>query len=164
MKTRRDFLAVGLLGLAGCSYRPLYGGSSGVEGTLAGIAVDEQKTRAGQLLRNELLSVISPPGVRDATRYRLLLDVSERETSVSALPNEPVIRRRVIVACRYQLTELSTGKTTTKGASQSAVGFDTVREPIADLQARKAALERAAIDVAQDIRMRLSAYFARNEA
>lgn len=163
MPTRRTCLAALALTLGGCSYRPLYsGGSTGpVAGRLSGIAVVEQRTRAGQLLRNELISAIDPPGPGRETQYRLSLEVKEREIFVSSLPKEPVTRKRLSLIARYALVDLSTGKTVSQGSSQSAVGFDTVREPIADLQSRNAAMQRAAIEAAQDIRLRLSAFFAR---
>ncbi len=80
---------------------------------------------------------------------------------MSSLPNEPVTRRRLILVAKYKLVDVATGKVAAEGSSQSAVGYDTVREPVADLQAKNAAMQRAALDVAQDVRLRLSAYFAR---
>ena len=46
------------------------------------------------------------------------------------------------------------------GKSFSNVSYDTVQEPVADLQAAENARERAARELAQDLKIRLSAFFA----
>ena len=74
-------LLAGLLVVAGgCSYRPLYGTSqtgANVQSVLAGIAVDEQNSRAGQLVRNDLLATMG--GSADGSmQYQLKLEPVEK--------------------------------------------------------------------------------------
>lgn len=164
MTSRRDVLlsSFATLLLTGCGYRPLYsrnGDGTDVAAKLAGIDVQEQKTRAGQLVRNELLSSMSPPGESGTTRLQLKLKVRESVTRVSHLPSSPLDRKRFNLTVGYLLTDLQ-GKTVNQGSSQSTVAFDTVRQPVADLQARDTAMQRAAIEVAQDIKLRLAAYLS----
>ncbi len=163
MLNRRRFMIALTLPLAGCSYRPLYGrgGRTDVSANLASIAIEEQNTRAGQLLRNELLSTMSPPGADAPQQYRLKLVVTDAASYVSRLPDQPVDRWRYRITSSYELKDTKTGKIVTQGSSQSAVSFDVVREPVSDRQARDAAMRRAAIDLGQDIRLRLSAFLAR---
>ncbi len=55
--------------LAGCGFQPLYGereGTAPLTAALNGVAVDQQKTRVGQLIRNEFLADVPP--VRAACR------------------------------------------------------------------------------------------------
>ena len=73
--------------LAGCSHRPLYGRSEGnasVSTELAAVSIADQRTRAGQLIRNELISSFG--GVGGQSRYLLKLDVVEKKLAVSSLP------------------------------------------------------------------------------
>jgi LPS-assembly lipoprotein len=58
------------------------------------------------------------------------------------------------------LADASTGKVVVTGSSFSNVSYDTVEQPIADLQAAENARERAAREVAEDIRLRLAAHFS----
>jgi hypothetical protein len=46
------------------------------------------------------------------------------------------------------------------GKTFSAVSYDIIREPVADLQAESNATSRAAKEVASDIHTRLAAYMA----
>ena len=113
---------------------------------------------------------MSPPGQRAETRYRLKLAVKEGQSFVSSLPrrkldavnySRPVERWRYKLSASFSLHDLQTSGLATKGSSQSVVAYDVVREPIADLQARDAAMSRAAIELGQDIRLRLAAFLAR---
>jgi LPS-assembly lipoprotein len=157
MQTRRNFLLISSLLLAGCNYRPLYGGgdSSNAARGLSQIAVQEQKTRAGQLLRNELLSsrLGSDPG---NAAYTLAMDVTEAGKA-NAGSSERVIYR---MTANYRLIENGSGKQVDEGKSFSSVSFDTVSEPLADLQAENNARQRAARELGQDIKTRLAARFA----
>jgi LPS-assembly lipoprotein len=160
---RQVLLACAAAALAGCGYRPLYSSVDGKEGVatkLAGIGIPEQRTRYGQLVRNELLSAMSPPGESAPARYHLALIVRESDSYVSRLPSQPVDRRRYRLSASYELLPVEGKKSVSRGSTFAAVSYDTVREPISDLQARNAAMQRAAIELAQDIRLRLSAFLS----
>ena len=78
----RSLAAVALMLLTACSYKPLYGTSSGSTGQvpdqLAMIAIPEAESRAEQLVRNDLLSTMRPAGTAAEDRYRLDLQIVER--------------------------------------------------------------------------------------
>ena len=150
-------LVTGMILLGGCNYRPLYGtkgGEPGVAKALAGISIEEQDSRAGQLVRNDLLSSM---GTGDAT-YQLKLEPIEKTSQVSSLPGQKLQRKRYRLNVKYVLLNLSSGKVASEGASFSNVSYDTVEEPIADLQAADNARDRATREVAEDIRLRLAAF------
>ena len=154
----------GLLFLTGCaSYRPLYGtGPSGesVSAALATIAVPEQHMRSAQLIRNELLSTMG----NGAPRFSLRLTVTEKTIDVSTLSVSNLHRKRFNLAAHYELISVSTGAALASGDSFSNVSFDTVRQPVADLQAADNAVDRAAQEVGQDLRQRMAAYFSDHPA
>lgn len=154
------FLIAGLaLGVAGCGYRPLYGKtqtSASVAAELSEIAVAEQSTRAGQLVRNELISSFGPGG----SRYLLKINVVEKTQVISSVSKSVVDRHRYRLNVEYQLVDTGSGKDVASGKSFSNVSYDTVEEPVADIQAADTARERAAKELAQDLKIRLSAFFA----
>jgi LPS-assembly lipoprotein len=157
-------LYICLLCLTGCtSYRPLYGkgpNGEGVTTSLAAVAVPEQHTRSGLLVRNELLSSMGSAPVK----FSLKMVLTEKTVDVSILSASNLHRRRFSLAVHYDLVSISSGVIVSSGDSFSNVSFDTVRQPVADLQAANTALERAAQEVGQDLRQRIAAYFADHPA
>ena len=152
-------LTVALI-LGGCSYRPLYGTGSdgkGVAVAMSGIAVDEQKNRAGQLVRNNLISSFGTSGT---SSYVLRLVPEEKSTELSSNSAVKLERHRYNLKVGYELADAQSGNTITSGSSFSNVSYDTVEQPIADLRAAENARERASREVAEDIRLRLAAYFS----
>lgn len=149
-------LAVGLA-LAGCNARPLYGTDAqggSVAFAMANISIPTQDTRAGQLVRNELLSSFSSTG---GAQYALRLMPSEKTSSISSLSGQKLERHRYSLNVKYELVTVSGGKVVNEGASFSNVSYDTLQQPIADLQAAENARARAAREVAEDIRLRVAA-------
>ena len=159
-------LLAGLLaGLTACSYRPLYGGGpagSSVVAALSQVAVDEQKSRAGQLVRNELISSLGGNG--GAARYVLHMVPTETTAAVSSNATAKLNRKRYKLTVKYQLTDVRTGATATGGASFSNISYDTVEQPLADLQAADNAQLRAAQEISEDIRTRLAAFLSAGQS
>jgi LPS-assembly lipoprotein len=149
------------LALAGCgAYRPLYGKApdgTSIATSLRGLTVTEQHTRAGQVLRNEILDGTEAGGVQ---RYNLKLDVTEHTTDVASLSGTFGTRTRYNLTARYELFDSTTGKTINSGSSFSNVEYDVVNIPVSDLSAADNARMRAAKELGQDIKLRVAAYLA----
>ena len=149
------------LSLSGCgAYRPLYG--KGPDGTsiatsLNGLSVVEQHTRAGQLLRNEILDGLGSGAVQ---RYGLKLDVTESTSVVAALSALSSTRKRYNMSAHFELYDSTSGKSLNSGSSFSSVEFDVVNVPVSDLSAADNARSRAAKELGQDIKLRLAAFLA----
>jgi LPS-assembly lipoprotein len=143
------------LHVAGCTnVRPLYGGgthSAAAQG-LSQVSVAEQKNRAGQLVRNEILSGRS---VVDGAPFVLNMNVTESGKATAGTSARVQYR----MTATYSLVDTANGKVVDEGKSYSVVSFDTVSEPLADLQAENAARQRAARELGQDIKIRLAARF-----
>lgn len=154
-------VALALL-LGGCGYRPLYGEIDGesVNGALASISIPEPKTRVEQLIRNELLSTISPAGGGSGGAYILVIEPEERNELAIEEFNTDDIRRTVRLRATFRLTDTVAGKVIYSGKTFSQVSYDRVGAPFSDLQARTNAEERAAKEIGGDIRTRLAAFFA----
>lgn len=147
--------------VVGCSNtRPLYGTGAdgkGVAVALSGITVEEQKTRAGQIVRNNLISSFGNSGSSD---YILRLVPEEKTQQVSSVSTQKLERQRYRLSIKFELASAKDGDTIASGTSFSNVSFDTVEQPISDLRAAENARERAAREVAEDIRLRLAAHFS----
>jgi LPS-assembly lipoprotein len=160
---KRRALLVGLIaitGLPGCAFRPLYGTNGPGEAvSLSGVSVAEQQTRAGQLVRNQLMQSMTG----DGPRYLLKIAIVDRQRGKSTLPGTTTTRFELTLNGEYDLVDTRSGKTVATGRSFSTVPFDQVRQPIADLEARNSALDRAAIELANDIKLRVAVYFSKQQ-
>jgi LPS-assembly lipoprotein len=154
-------LAVALV-LAGCGFQPLYGereGTAPLTAALNGVAVDQQKTRVGQLIRNEFLADV-PPGQGGVSAWRLELEPEAREVNEIEAHDTDVLRKTYRLNVTFRLTDNRTGKPVYSGKTFSYVSYDRVTSPLANVQAATNAQERAAREVGTDIRTRIAAYLA----
>jgi LPS-assembly lipoprotein len=147
--------------LVGCgNYRPLYGQSAATQGVaveLSGVSVAEQNTRAGQMVRNELMSVMRGGG---SSNYVLELLPEEKSKKISAPVGQNLERYRYTLKTSYALHKGGSSTALAEGTVFSNIGYDTVDQPVSDLQAAENARTRATKEVAEDIRLRLAAYFS----
>jgi LPS-assembly lipoprotein len=162
LRRRRLLQLTFAIPLAGCGLQPLYatrpGGEAGVAEQLAQVQVPEQQTRPGQLVRNQLLTIMQ--GHDGAARYTLELVIREGISPVSTLPGTATVRYQYNLTGKYKLKQNGDGKNLVAGSIFSQVQYDTLRQPVADLQAKRDAMERAATELAHDIRLRIAAYFS----
>lgn len=164
MATRRSIVFTALAAvLGGCGYRPLYGSGGvdgGVKSELAAVAVPEPQSRLGQLIRNDLLSTMRPPGQALADRYALLVVPAVTEEQAIVNESTDTLRKALRVNASYTLKEFGSGKVLSSGKTFSQVSYDETGQSFADNQAKVNATERAAKEVAQDIATRVAAYFS----
>lgn len=149
--------------LAGCGFRPLYGsgGETGaVKLALASIAIPEPDTRLAQIIRNDLISALRPPGTAESDRYTLVLTSAALENDSIETASAATARRTIKVNTEFRLVERRSGRAVSSGKTFSQASYDRTGRSFADFQAQTNALERAAHEVSQDIRTRLAAHFA----
>jgi LPS-assembly lipoprotein len=154
-------LGIGFFASA-CGFQPLYGTSpagSNVSTELSAIDIDEQDTRLGQLIRNDLLSSMSRP-TAGASRYRLQLVALDGTKTMIQNENEDTRRFSYRINVAFRLIDRQTGKELSSGKTFSQVSYDRTTSGFANVQAETNAMERAAKEVGNDIRTRLAAYFA----
>ena len=149
--------------LAACGFEPVYGtrlDGSSTSRELASVAVVQQSTRLGQLIRNEVLSTIAPVGQQEAQQYVLELSPQAAEEVVIRDFDTGVLRRSFRLEAAFRLTEPGTGGDLYSGRTFAQASYDRTGTPFADMRARIAAEERAARQIGADIATRLAAYFA----
>jgi len=161
----RIFLLGILLFLGSCGYQPLYGTTESgaqVVTQLESVSVQQQNTRTGQLVRNEILSSIGTGGTSSNSRYQLKFSASANERNTARSFNTDTTRKSYRLSVNFTLSDSSNGKVVHKGSTFAHVSYDETVAPFSDYQARINAEEKAAKEVGSDIHTRLAAYFASN--
>lgn len=169
--TRRA-VAVGLLGLAGallagCSnVRPLYGtvegGGPSAASKMAQIDIKLADSRVSQRVRNELIFAFHGGGEEAAQPiYRLNLRVTDSSLPVGiermgSIPAAQLVQ----LNCSFTLTDIATGKTLLSGTSFANASYDFSQQRFANVRAQRDAENRAANQIAVDIRTKVAAYLA----
>ena len=164
----RRQVAAGLLaalGLtaAGCGFQPLYGrGSVGtVDAQLAEVKIAEIPDRIGQQVHNYLLDRINRKGAPAAPVYLLAVTLQIDKTNLGILRDETATRAKLVLSADVVLSEIETGKILLKRSTRSANSYNIVDSAVATRSAELDAIDRAAREVSEEIRVLLALYFRR---
>lgn len=146
--------------IAGCGLRPLYsGGSSGtVVQTLRGVEVAPIQGRAGWLVRTALEDRLD---ARGGARYRLVVELDDDITGFGIRRDNAVTRERRSLRARYRLVDAALGTVLLDATAGSDAGVDVVSSEYATVAAEQTALERLAVEVADQIVARIGLYASR---
>lgn len=152
--------------LAGC-FRPMYaqkysGGT--VTEEFSRIHVSEVDTRFAQQVRNELIFDFTGDGRQTGSDYRLNLGVTRSVTSMIVNPSRDADVRVIVMRARFSLTEQATGVVLFSGETESRASYEFNRQLFSNERAKIDAENRAARTVAEDIRLRLGAFFASRDS
>ncbi len=149
--------------LAACTAQPLYAptvSGRSVTTALDRITIDPVATRVAQQVRNKLIfDLNSKTGA--AAAYRMRLAVSNTEIPLGVTPVESAPAYSVTVTATYTVTSLATGDIVFRETSRATASYDRVNQVFANVRGRRDAENRAAVLLATDIRIRLSAAAAR---
>ncbi len=165
--TRRALFVALLIGataaLGACNVRPLYGTApdgSNLRTDLAAVDVAPIEGRVGQKVRNELLLLLNG-GAAAAPDYLVDLDVNRRDSSiiVRRVTGQPQ-GRTVTLNVRFTLREHGGDRPLYGGRVTRHASYERSNQRFANDRAEIDAENRAAREAAEEIRMRLAAYFA----
>ena len=163
MFRRRAALGLGgLLGLAGCGFRPLYapvttedGGASDIRDDLAAVRVGNIPERSGQLLRRDLQRRFEGTRLGVPARYALQVAVTYAVEPLGYRRDGTITRLRYIANGTWSLATLSVPPRQIAASSIPARALDSFNIP--DLQffaadsARDAMEQRLVDQLAEDI-------------
>lgn len=154
----------------GCGFRPLYiqdteknihfadNQKDSVITELAQIKINPIPERFGQQLRNKLLDLLTPKGVPTNAKYRLDVKLDSKVISQQAMRDDiTATNERVDYIISYTLYENS--KKLVSGDSYAFVSYNILNNPYSTTIAQKKSEENAANIIANDIALRLGAYF-----
>lgn len=172
----RPALAIGLLAalaiFPACTVRPLYssapatsGGTATMAEELSSIAIKPVTAREAQEVRNHLIFLFNGGAGEPANpAYTMTLIVSKKvETAASrqiTTEDEEPTAKTVILVARYSLAGPD-GKTVASGRQQIASSYDVPRQQFAALRAQRDAVDRAARELAELVRLSVAQDIAR---
>ena len=149
---RRALVALAGLALAGCGFTPLYG-DAGVGGSLSRIAVSGQDDRLGYRVREQLEDALG----RDASRpplWRLETVVEQSRRPLGRRIDDTATRYELTVRSRWTLTPLD-GGASLSGQRTVTTTYAAADQPYAAIAAQQDGEERAAAELARQIRLDL---------
>ena len=152
-----------LAALAACGFSPLYGGSDKnyINQELVHINIDSIKDRKGQIIHNFLLDRLNPSGRRADSRYTLSIAVSRTIDEMGLKLTEEATRAKLTLIASYFLTRDADGKVLAEGSVRSVNSYNISASEFARIASERDATERAAREVSDEIKTRLSLYFSR---
>lgn len=168
---RRRFLLAAAAGaapllLAGCGFQPLYGrGSVGaVDDDLARVEIGLIPDRIGQQVHNYLLDRINRAGRPERARHRLDVRLSSSKVILGIERDQTATRAKLVLTADFDLTDLATGEVVLRRSARSANSYNIVDSALATRSAELDATDRAARELAEEIRLILALYFRRRAA
>jgi LPS-assembly lipoprotein len=147
--------------LSGCGFQPLYGTSvqQDVPAQFQQVYVQVIPDRIGQQIRNYLLDRLNPQGQPSRPLYTLKVEPSVSRTNLGIKRDETATRAVMNLDVNFFLADARSGKVLFSGYERSVNSFNIVDSDFATLSAEKDALDRAAREVSNAIRLRLGIYF-----
>lgn len=153
------------LGAAGCGFHPLYarlGRNGGGRQVFDSIYVDPiNAEREGYELRNSLIELLAGTERPDEARYRLRVTVKQTIEGTEVETTGSITRYSYTLVADYELSDIHTGASVTKGIETTVSAYDVVASPYATLVAQHDAQKLGARDIADRIRIDLGVFFAR---
>jgi LPS-assembly lipoprotein len=157
--TRALAIALLCLALAGCGFQPLYGDSR-LAPQMASIYVDPIADSAGYEMRNSLIDLLGSDGETAGKAYRLTVTLADTSQGVALQNDATITRYNDTLNATYVLTDAK-GKELTRGTLTGLSSYNVANSPFATLAARQDSDKRAALDIAQRLRLDLGVYFRR---
>ena len=109
-------------------------------------------------MRNHLLDLLTPKGVPSNPQYRLVVEVVSKSVTQQAMRDDvTATNERIKYVVGYKLYENS--ELLVEGDSIAFVSYDILSDPYSTTMSQKKAEADAAKIVADDIALRLGAYF-----
>ena len=167
MQRRKLAAALALLpALAACGLRPIYAQAERATllPTLAAIEVGDQPGSRGQYFRNALLDQLNPEGIVVPPEYDLEVRLRQESNSLAIQLDNSATRYNLVLGADFVLKRRSDGQILYNSATRRVVSYNERGNPFATLIAEQDAARRAAQEVARQIRVMLSLYFAEQTA
>jgi len=169
-RTRISALAVVALAVvltaAGCGFQPLYGKKSvgNVESAFSNVKIQTISGRVGQQVHNYLLDRINSEGRPASPLYLLAVTLDVQQVRLGIERDETATRAKVIVLADVQLQDIATGDILLHRSARSTNSYNIVDSAVATRSAELDAVDRAAREVSDEIRLLLALYFRRQAA
>lgn len=160
--------AVLALGPVGCGFQPMYArngqqAAAPVAAELAGIRVAGIEDRSGQMLRNALVSRMTPLGEPGRPTYTLEVDLSQYQENLAERSDGKATLGRTFVTANFRLIDYGSEKPVFASTSRSVVSYRLLGPTYGSTAVERDAEKRALGDMAEDIRAQISAFLAKRQ-
>ncbi len=144
----------------------MYGSASlgAVDEELARVKVQVISDRVGQQAHNFLLDRLNRSGRPVDPRYLLEVRIQVAKTELGIERDETATRAKLVLTANFSLTDLKTRETLLRRTARSTNSYNIVDSAVSTRSAELDAVERAAREISEDIRVFLSLYFRRRAA
>lgn len=144
----------------------MYGSASlgAVDEELARVKVQVISDRVGQQAHNFLLDRLNRSGRPADPRYLLEVSIRIAKTELGIERDETATRAKLVLTASFSLTDLKTRETLLRRTARSTNSYNIVDSAVSTRSAELDAVERAAREISEDIRVLLSLYFRRRAA
>ncbi len=150
-----------LVFLSSCGFTPLY--TTDEEGSLAelrDIRVAVISNRDGQMLRNHLVTLLTPYGVPEDPRYTLTVTLHDEFEHLGILKDATASVTQATFKVTFSLRDRRTYEEMVTGYAQASSNYNTIPSgPYSTLTEAEYTRKKAMTVLAQDIRRQLAAYF-----
>lgn len=168
---RKLYILLPVFLLCACGFEPLYVEKkhdnpwyfkgefdTSITQEMAKVKIEPIRDRFGQLLRNNLIDLISPKGQPKNPKYRLFVKLDSKTETNQALRSDITATRKMV---KYKVSYymLADNEKVLNSDSVSYSSYDILANPYSTTIAKKKGDEDAAKIIANDISLRLGAYF-----
>lgn len=158
--TRFVLIAITLILLSGCGFRPLYGNTT----TLAGgtTALDQVMIEdipggvSGLNLKNALIDRFYNNGYPDSPPYALTLQLHESGRSIIIQKNDTTTRTQLVLNASYKLINRQTREVIDEGRIRSVSAFNNLPSQYTTMVTQADARDMAVRELADKITLRMA--------
>ena len=159
--SRRAFLAFGALaGLSACGFQPVYRKGGGAEALRGSILLPEAVDPVSFAYRERIRRRFGDGG--DGALYLLENTTEISETGIAITQASDVTRYRVLGETSWRLIDRESGDVVLEDIAKAFTGFDATSGAFPVREARKAAEDRLATELAEMTISAISAYLSEN--
>jgi LPS-assembly lipoprotein len=155
---------VALCFLAACGFEPLYGAhqyasAGGGNSPLSAISIDPIPSMLGQQLKAELEDRFNPTGASVRSQYGLAVEIKPTKIPTVIEPDGTISRYNLQLDSSYRLYRKSDNAEMKTGKVTRTTSYNLSNADFSDFIAGNDALHQALVELSEDYRMRLAAYF-----
>jgi len=146
--------------LSACTVQPVYGpapGGESVSKTLRSIVIDPVNERVAQQVRNKLIFYFTGGGELSDPKYRMRLRTTTRETALGITREGSAPVYSVTVSVSYTVYRIGTDEIVMRETARGTASYDQYSQNFANIRARRDAENRAAVQAADEVRLRVAA-------
>ncbi len=166
------FILPAVMMLSGCGFEPVYGtheaNTSHAAVVIPDIIVEAKpaditRKRLAQLYKAKLETVLNPSGdIPPSAPYQLTNIISETESAMAVSKDGTISRYNVVLQANLTLTRTSDNKVVYNGIVQRIGSYDNVLNAYYSTYiSGQDAINRAAVELAEDVKSRMIAFFAK---